>query len=289
MQACLARLYIDEPFRKWFSADATAALEHYYLSAEERAALLAVDRLRLDDFARSLITKRRARMERAYPLLFALNGPIVRRCYSRFYHLYPAKRGWTIAQEIFDFGEFMQETLPAIQGLPAYASDLAKFERLCFAVLDACPSAEVSESQVAPELPAMNARPRLRSDVRVAEFGYDVAALESQLSRDPPVEAPELTPSASCVLFQCAPEGGLRMLRINAATRTIVNFCDGLRTVERIVSEVENRLGAADLTDGVVQALHRLLSAGTLVFASASHAAAPLGHRFASVVESFGE
>src|SRR5205823_5930952 len=39
MQACLARLYVNEPFRRWFCLDPAAALEGYRLTEEERASL----------------------------------------------------------------------------------------------------------------------------------------------------------------------------------------------------------------------------------------------------------
>jgi hypothetical protein len=284
MQACLARLYVDEPFRRLLDAEPEAVLGGYFLTADEREAILGIHRDRLRDFARSLITKRRKLVERVYPLLFKLNGPVMARCYARFYHLYPAKPGQVYSQDVLDFGMFMEETLPNIDEVPAYSSDVAKYERLCFAALRAGPVAEAGPAA----LPGMDARLRLHSHVGVAEFAYDVTELEDALAGVPP---PVLEPSACCILFhRGGSDGGLRMQRINPPTKVIVDLCDGSRTTDQLIAETEARLGVGGLAPGIVQAIDRLLTAGVLSLAPVppGHAEPP-AQTFASTVESFGK
>jgi len=272
MQACLARLYVDEPFRRWLLAERAAALEGYFLSPDERAALLSIDSGQLDDFAASLVAKRRKRVEHAYPMLFALDTPILRRCYSRFHHLFPSRPGDAPEQDILAFGTFMQETLPAIDLLPPYASDLAKYERLCFVAL----GAGLSTSPPAePQLLTSQARPFLHPAVRLAEFDYDVADFESRLGVESGASPPALDPSACCVLFhRAALDGSLQMLRINAPTRKIIMLCDASRSTDQVIAAAEASLGAYDLADGVVQAIERLLRAGVLILSAPDPASA---------------
>jgi hypothetical protein len=289
MQACLARLLVDEPFRRLLDADADAVLGGYILSAEEQQALLGIDRGQMHDFAASLIAKRRKRVERAYPMLFALIGPVMARCYARFYHLYPAKPGQAYSQDVLDFGAFMEETLSDLDGVPAYASDVAKYERLCFVTLETVPPAEPRpRGESGPEvLSGMDARPRLRPDVEVAEFAYDVAALDGALAGEPPV----LEPSACCILFHSgAGTDGLHMQRVNPPTKVIIDLCDGSRTTTQVIAEAEARLGTGGLALGVVQAIDRLLASGVLsITPAAPTRAEPRARALATTVESLRE
>ncbi len=50
LQACLARLYLDEPFRRLLASDPPLALQAYRLNAEEEAAIRELDATRLESF-----------------------------------------------------------------------------------------------------------------------------------------------------------------------------------------------------------------------------------------------
>ena len=54
MQACLARLYVDDPFRKLFFLDQAAAFDGYQLIDEEKEALNGLDPKALNFFTKRL-------------------------------------------------------------------------------------------------------------------------------------------------------------------------------------------------------------------------------------------
>ncbi len=74
-QRLLARLSTDAPLRVRFAADPAAVLAEFGLSAEEAATFAALPLDQLDDFAGSLIAKRRGEVESLLPLTFKAIGP----------------------------------------------------------------------------------------------------------------------------------------------------------------------------------------------------------------------
>jgi hypothetical protein len=263
MQACLARLCVNEPFRKLFYVDPTAALDGYGLTREESDALREVDRNMLDLFANSLVGKRGKRVEQAYPLLFAHHGAAMWRCYSRFYQLYPARPSQPRYQDVVDFGMFLEETLPQVENVPAYATDLARYERLCYLTTIAGISSggldEFAHAEAEPaRLMTVDAQPLLRPNVQVADFAYDVSDIETTLQRG---HVPEETRFATgrCSIAFRPDTKGIRMFRINKPTKTVLGLCDGRRSVGQIVAETEAALGTTDLSDSILDAINRLL------------------------------
>ena len=267
MQACLARLYVSEPFRRWFYAEPDGALASYALAEEERQALGGLDRTALDLFAASLISKRWKGTERAYPALVALDAAAMRRCYTRFYHLYPARLDHASYQDVVDFGKFVEATLAHSEQVPPYASDLARYERLYYlagiasdAAVETMADTDATPPPVTPAL-----RPARRRHVQVADFAYDVGAIEEALrhGRTPS----EVRPSGNgCTIVFCPSAGtpGVRMLRINAPTKTVLDLCDGSRTVTDIIAATNAAFGAEGLDDAVIDAIGRLLASRVL-------------------------
>jgi hypothetical protein len=264
MQACLARLYVDEPFRRLFYRDA-ATLDEYRLTSEEAAAIRGIDRNALEYFAISLKNKRRTRVERAYPLLFSLDPDEMLRYYSRYYHLYMAKPRDTGNAAILNFGLFMEEALADAPHLPAYARDVAKYERLFYSV-ELAPLSEDAPDAAPPAPPmhvrvtSLDSRPSLRRGIRVADFGHDIGELEECLHRGESIASLRLTPRHCCVVFRPATATSVaKVLRVNAPTRAVLDRCDGDRSVRDIVADTEAALGAADLERGIVETIDRLL------------------------------
>ena len=281
MQACLARLYVDEPFRKLLYLDPETALDGYRLTPEEDAAIRGIDRDSLDQFASSLIAKRRKQFERAYPLLFRVGGSEIRRYYARFYQLYTAKPYHSSHQEVIDFGNFVEESLANAEHLPAYANDVARYERLYYwtkvsSVWDAEPPAQAPAQ---PQRVDMDDRPFLNPDVTVAEYAHDVAAIEEAVQRG---DAPDdiRAVGSCCILFRPGNgESGVQMLRISAPVKTLLDCCDGRRTVAQIVAEAEAVLGADDLRSQVIESIDRLLASHVLAVGARGAQRAPLQHR----------
>ena len=74
-QRLLARLSTDAPLRARFATDPAAVLAEFGLSPEEAATFALIPRDQLDDFAGSLIGKRRGEVESLLPLSFRAIGP----------------------------------------------------------------------------------------------------------------------------------------------------------------------------------------------------------------------
>jgi hypothetical protein len=221
----------------------------------------------VEGFAHSLIAKRRRRVELAYPLLFAIDGPTIRRYYARFYQLHPMTPQHGPGKDIDWFGAFLEGSLVGATHLPPYASDLAKYERLYFlARMASTPGGEQepdgAQDPLAPSA-GSETRPGLRPDVVVADFDYDVSAIEDALQAGAAIG--EIEPGEACTILFRPGNGAapLRMLRINPPTRVILDLCDGRRSIERIAAEAEAKLGG-DLRDRVIEAIARLLAAEVL-------------------------
>jgi hypothetical protein len=272
MQACLARLYVDEPFRRLFYRDA-ATLDEYRLTTEEADSIRAIDRNALEYFAMSLKNKRRTRIERAYPLLFSIDPDQMQRYYSRFYQVYMPKPRDTGDEAVDNFGLFMEETLADAPHLPAYARDVARYERLFYAVELARLTAD-GPAATTPSLhvrvTSLDSRPSLRRGIRVADFRHDIGTLEECLHRGESVASLRLTPSECCVVFRPpTATSATKVLRINAPTRTVLDRCDGQRSVRAIVADTEAALGAAALERGIVETIDRLLALEVLALDAA--------------------
>src|SRR5215211_5317659 len=102
MQACLARLYVDEPFRRLFFLDPTV-LDDYWLTADEAAAIRGVERDQLEYYAASLRMKRRGQIEWAYPVLFGLAPREIAAYYSRYYQLHIARPDLSPQEDVLRF------------------------------------------------------------------------------------------------------------------------------------------------------------------------------------------
>jgi hypothetical protein len=265
MQACLARLYVNEAFRKLFYLDPQMVLEGYCLTEEEAAAIRCLDYGRLDQFASSLVTKRRKRVERAYPLLFRLNSAEFRRYYARFYQLYSARPYQSGDQDVVEFGTFLEESLIGADHWPPYASDLARYERMYYwtRITAACDADEAIPGIIeaaCPNVVGLDARPSLRPNVTVATFAYDVGAIEDALQHGSAPDKDQLPGGCSVIFRPATSSSPIQMLRINRPTKAVLDCCDGYRTVAQIVTETEAVLGINGLHDRIVETIARLLA-----------------------------
>jgi hypothetical protein len=270
LQACLARLYIDEPFRRLFYIDPLKTLEEYRLTEEEYIAVSSIDRDKLNFFAVSLKNKRKTRIQQAYPFLFALDEREIDHYYARFYQLYTAKPHQSGYQDVIDFGKFIEESLTDSLSLPRYASDLVRYERLYYCAMRLRRQGgddETLDSNAGgkPIMVSASARPSLRSGVVLAQFDYQVAEIEDALQRGEQPDDLELKSECFIVFKPPTNISDVKLVRLNLASKTVVAFCDASRTVSEIVSGVEATLGVGGLNDSVVDAITRLLKSRILV------------------------
>ncbi|MBA2287573.1 MAG: glycosyltransferase [Ktedonobacteraceae bacterium] len=264
MQACLARLYTDDSFRKLFDLAPEASLGNYKLTAEETSALKSIDKLLLHRFANSLKAKRKDRFRTAYPLLFALAGVDINRYFDRFYHLYPAKPRESTLLKILEFGSFMEQCLATDEDAPSYASDLAHYERVSYATAyTPGPQDTFASINAAEELPAppvnLDTCPVIRQGIAVEAFAYDIVKIANALQEQQ--EPGEVKESRYYFVFQ-QPTGSLtpRIFAISPATYELLVLCDGSRSVATLVSALEQRFGRDHLEAEIIRMAQHLLS-----------------------------
>jgi hypothetical protein len=259
LQACLARLYTDDSFRKLWDYDAEATLGAYFLTPSERQAISNIDRNMLEFFASSLKTKRKKRLKRAYPALFALDGPALAAYYSRYYEIYPLRPNGNEAEEILEFGVFMEETLKEAQGLPPYVSELVRFERIIQALrfqsrTEGTDSSAKKRHERAVQLTDYLS---LHPGVTVERFIYNVSEIDDALrnGHDTVIARPE---GEFVVYGHHQSESEPRVLRVSAPAALLIKLCDGTRSVEDIIALVEEQYGQHGLVDEILLSVDQL-------------------------------
>jgi len=282
MQSCLARLYVSEGYRSRFYDDPDAAMGSYHLAPDERAAIRDVDRRMLEVFASTLITKRERRAMRAYAASFTWHGSAMHALFRRFLEMHGAPTRPTVHHETVSFGRFAEETLADRERFPAAAGDLIRFERAAYEATF-LQQASNDGPGIAPG--DLDDQFLLGTGILVEKFEYDVVSLDSALREaaaragspetdgEPEGEAAGITksapaggtepvepvPFASTIVFRPGRGAGdQRLVRVNVPTALIIRRLDGRRTARDVARQVEHDLGAADLEDQVLDALHRL-------------------------------
>jgi len=268
MQACMARLYVDDSFRKLFFLDPDDTVQGYQLTPDESSALKNVDRKMLDFFSRSLKNKRKDRIQPVYPALFSIAKTAIGRYYHRYYQLHIRSAHEPDHQDILHFGLFMEESMAGAEDVPAYATEVARYERLCYWT-HFCQATEAAASVCAPAPAAarrLEDRLERQQGIRIESFSYDVFAVEENVQSGTEIDSGmEIQRGDYYVLFRPARASyESKVLRINSATKTLLDLCDGSRTISEIIAAVEQHFGATDLQQALLTALDRLLSIGAV-------------------------
>lgn len=265
MQACLGRLYVDRAFLKVFELDSAQALVEYELTGEEKTAILDVDRESLEDFSLSLRAKKKKNIAVFYPALFSLGDRVTTLHYARFYALRTFSPEDTNRDTNLQFGHFMVEALVNDTELPSWSSDLARFElnRYWARTL---PQAffEVEERRAAeaadqPLLPTST--PRVREDVRLGDFQFDVFSIAETVLTDRDTLEEDSRPTPCTFVFKSKGQGETpRVFKVSKDSATLIDLCDGVSTVESICRTFSGRHGAEDasLQEMILGALKKL-------------------------------
>ncbi len=267
MQACLARLYVDEPFRKLFFLQPEETVRNYALTSEELKAIKGIEHSILNQFAGSLKTKRKKKFLAAYPLLFKLGQPI-HRYYDRFYDLYPARPEQNTLDEVVQFGDFMCHTLRAAEDAPLFAHEVALYEKLYY-LAKFKPSRRDSFEQIneKPKPSAqftLDSRPALAEAVYIETFAHDISQITEQL-REEKIE-PEANLKKSVLVFQqIANSQKPRIFAITPATKKVINLCNGALTISQIITEIEQQLGQTGLEKALLQITQQLQDSHILI------------------------
>jgi hypothetical protein len=261
MQACLARLYTSEPFRKLTRLDPSATLDHYVLTPLEREAILSLNPRMVDFFARSLKTKRKDRFAPVYRAVFGINPQEAERLWSRYYEIHPASPNDRLMHDIDRFGHFLEESVRNDDRWPAFAADMARFERLRYAsgAARARLTGGVAWANSTPvDALAPGSRPILADGVAVARFDYDVVDLVEEIDQG---SVPAQAEPVDCILvFQPINDSDqAKVFRVNGPTMAVLSRCDGEHTVDSIVRAIETDNQTTDLYADIVDLLLRLV------------------------------
>lgn len=262
MQACLARLYTDDAFRKLFAVAPDASLQDYILTEDEKQALLQIDQKLLEYFAASLKLKQFKRLRPAYPATFALPEALLHHYYNRFYQLYPARPHEDAFTRTVDFGVFMEQCLATDEQAPDYASEVARYERIHYTcTYQPLPSdALMSINEKGPIKPLplrLESIPVLCPGAQVETFTYPIVSIVGKLREQRPVEA--IQPGHHVFLFfKQARSLTINVFALNQATAHLLSLCEGTNTVTTIIQEVERQLGETALANDVLATLNSL-------------------------------
>jgi glycosyltransferase involved in cell wall biosynthesis len=268
MQAYLARLYVDDSFRKLFDLATDATLDEYKLTEEEIHALKSIDRHLLNRFALSLKAKRKEKFRKAYPLTFDHPAIDSSRYYDRFYDLYPARPHESTLSHIQDFGEFLEQCLATDEDAPHYASELAKYEQLCHSTAYT-PSpqdsfATLNETHEQDEQQAktpfnLTARPFLLPGVRSASFVYNIVAIANALQEQH--EPEDLKAGHYYFVFQQLIDSlSPTIFSISHAAYELLMLCDGSHTITTLVHEMEQCFQKDHLEGEITHLIQHLYS-----------------------------
>lgn len=263
LQACLARLYVDEPFLRLFELGDESVFEKYTLTPEERSVLADLDKESVKLFAKSLKGKRRKMFVGAYPGLFAMAPEAVRRYYERFYDIFPMTPDTTNFEAGQAFGKFMEQTCATDATLPSYARDLVKYERLRFWTR----SREVTRAPA--EAPArfpevgLDSRPWVPDHVEVHSFAFDPREVRAKVLEEEDPEIAGLEPVT--LVFRRGSTAGResKVFSISPDMLDLVELCNGRRPVSEMVERYEKRFGER-LESPILSAVNKLMDLGVL-------------------------
>jgi hypothetical protein len=260
MQACLARLYTEDAYRKLFELAPEASFQGYLLTDEEKQVLLGLDKKLLSYFAASLKMKQQERLRSAYPATFhLLEGPI-RRYVNRFFELYPTKPHEDASTRMVDFGTFIEQCLATDDAAPPYASEVAKYERLHYALAylptphDAFALINEQEKSSTRSF-HLESIPQLSPQVQMETFTYHIIAIVDSLREQRPL--PDLQPGQYVFLFQREPRSlTVNVFFLNPAASQLLMLCNGIHTMSAIIHEAERQLKATNLENEIITTLN---------------------------------
>ena len=270
LQACLARLYVDDAFLRLYEVQPETIFSQYTLTQEERDTISAIEYQSLRIFASSLRGKKKNYMLKAYPALFAVNDRVITNFYCRFYDLRRIAPNDDSLDLVLRFGVFMEESLLGHEDLPSYTSDLARYERLkIWAIRNpdgqspetrSGPVDEIGKEERAPF--TLETVPWIPDDIRVGEFNNEIISIYKNLRRGEEVENPDPTP---CSLVFKRPRGGQekKIFKISSDTHRLLEFCDHRGTIGEIVEHYSRKTGD-DLSEPILGAFAHLRKLGVV-------------------------
>ncbi|MDJ0837609.1 MAG: glycosyltransferase [Acidobacteriota bacterium] len=252
MQACLARLYMDQSFKRLFELEPDRTLKNYHLTDQETESIKSIDRKVLDYFALSLKAKYRERLLRSFPLLQkVVPADTLKRYFTRFFQLYVPKPEETTVQQVADFGGFIAEVLAADDSVPAFAADVARYEALFYRARFT-PTGADTLARLNKALPPARTEfsgetvVKLEEGVYAEVFSHKILDLVDRLNED--AEPGEVPSGQFPVVFRTEPRTlQPKVFHINPAMMAVLRAAGTGNTVDGLIEEVERELGARNL------------------------------------------
>jgi hypothetical protein len=264
MQACLARLYKHEAYRKLFFLDAGPALEEYRLTEEEAQALRRIDRRQLEVFAAAVRMKRMRKYRAAFPLLFTLYPNEARRYFNRYCELYPAHSEDSLTREVQAFGSFVGKSLATDESVPPYAPDVAQYEMLYYLAKFLPAERFTAPPPDGPTLVALESCPYIRPNVYLGDFRHDIPSAAETLSRNRVRLTLEDRGEFFYIFKHVAPGREPKLFRVNAPTREVLWQCDGATTILTVANSLERQSGQRDLGQSLLELVRGFVDKGVL-------------------------
>jgi hypothetical protein len=260
MQACLARLYTQDSFRKLFLLAPDLSLEEYGLDPEERAAIRGIDHDMLERFASQLRAKQRGKLVSAFPILFRLGGEGLEHYVTRYFSLYLARPHESPLDAITSFGSFMEATLSADDSLPPYLADITRYERLSHVAASRMPVASPVSDKTCID---GTARPYLHPTVELTLFRHDIPRLVPELREG--VLPAGLTSGEYGYIFQPSPDSSEpHVLAVNSAAFFLLSHCDGSKRISQLARMIDGESAQLGMVDEVIEILEHLAAIGVV-------------------------
>jgi hypothetical protein len=257
LQACLGRIYADPAFRKLFFNDPDLTTAGYALRPEEHSALHDLDKDAIENFASSLVAKRRGAMTRSYPLTFGLGSARIDQYFKRYCAMNRVGGRHISREDALQFGPFLEASLADLGDAPKYAADLVRFEWMCIQVK---PAADFMDKAPTAEIPTDETVPCLAPGTQLEHFGHDVTAITQHLA-----EHKETAPQGfdQSVWIVWRPADAIRqglLTRINPPLAELIRMCDKRASQSDIVATYTEVTGDANAGHAIASAFADLFA-----------------------------
>jgi len=257
-QTAIARLCINPGFRRRFSAQDNRVLEDLDLTPAEKAALRSLDLEAVKDYGTDLLHKR-MEMIRSWvsSTIAALESRLGSDVVHEILHQYVESRvridNWVgsecIRRETQCFLGYLSDQVSNDIGMP-YLPDLARYEITMLVLrLDDPADQDAVAVRLSEDYEPASLRPKLRSDVRLERFDYDVTANGAS---EGAVADPPWQPEGKWLLFVRRNVTTVDVHAVTPLLAAALEMCDGLATIEDILARLIEKFGL--LTDGDIRA-----------------------------------
>lgn len=260
LQACLARIYVDEPFRLLSRLDPRVTIDRYDLSPHERSAILGLDSNAVDFFAASLRNRRRLPAEVAFPAIFKIDRSRAIHLWDRFYDLAGSIPHQSPDDGLLRFGTFLEESV-ANQQWPPYTSDLVAFEKALFKAVPAINQPSGDNDPV--DRANVDTTYALADNVRLQTFRYDVFKLKADLANGVTPIDPEINPVHIVVIRHSDTRPSV-FFKLNEPAMLALKNCNGHYTANDIALRIAAHYNGHVRQEDILRLVASLQSRGII-------------------------